>query len=56
MILSRLLTELILSMLDICYSPYEGLKSLQTQAYIHFVDFLDMCASMSTLENRRRGV
>ena len=40
-----LYSELILNMLDICYSLDEDMKSLQTQAYIHFVDFLDMCAS-----------
>ena len=37
-------SELILSMLNVCYSTDEDVKSLQTQAYIPFVDFLDMCA------------
>ena len=39
-------SELILSMLNVCYSTEEHVKSLQTQAYILFVDFLDMCAGM----------
>ena len=33
-------------MLNVCYSTDEHVKSLQTQAYILFVDFLDMCAGM----------
>ena len=38
--------EKLTSLFNICYSEDEIKKALETQAYIHFVDFLDMCASM----------
>ena len=44
---SSMISELILSMLGVCYSMDECKKSLQTQTYIHFVDFPDMCACTS---------
>ena len=39
----QFLSELILSMFNVCYSTDEDVKSLQTQAHIHFVL---MCAGM----------
>ena len=39
--------EMLLSMLKVCYcEDNDKKKAKQMQAYIHFADFVDMCASM----------